>query len=390
MKLLVGRTLIAATVIAGFVWSTSANAVPNFARKHELNCSACHTAYPQLNAMGREFKENGYRFLNQDESSDTMEISEWLRLDKSAPVSAILIGRPFDKTDSGNEKIRALHEVEIIIAGAIGDNWSGYFEIEAEDETGFEPELAPAVLAYNHSKEFNLQFVYGPTFWADSYGILNDHFRLTRGHVGAIDQRFGGADGNGRFRSDRQTVGAFGRFNDRFFYNVNFSGTAGDPEGENASIASALLNLDITDDFMVGAFTMNGEDEVTSRDFSRTGLQFQADVNDFRFQGLVIDGTDDRDALDPRGPGEDDNTAYALQAMYIVLDDSLRPTWVPLIRLDSYETNDGADSFDELTLNISYYFTQNIKAYLEYWDRYDAPTSAQEDSRITLQVFAAF
>jgi hypothetical protein len=55
-----------------------------------------------------------------------------------------------------------------------------------------------------------------------------------------------------------------------------------------------------------------------------------------------------------------------------------------MIRLDSYDTNGGVDSFDELTLNLSYYFTQNIKGYLEYLDRYDAPTSAQKDNRVTL------
>jgi predicted porin len=63
---------------------------------------------------------------------------------------------------------------------------------------------------------------------------------------------------------------------------------------------------------------------------------------------------------------------------------------VPLIRYDSYETLDGSNEFDELTLNLTYYFNQNIKAYVEYWDRFDAPTSAQEDDRITLQIIAAF
>lgn len=390
MKTLVGKLVIATVVMSGFAWSSAANAVPSFARKHELNCSACHTAYPQLNATGRGFKEAGYRFLVDEESTDVLHISDYLQLDKTVPLSAILVARPYDKKDSGVRKIRALHEVEIIIAGAIGDKWSGYFEIEAEDETGFEPEVAPVVLTYNHSKEFNLQFVYGSTFWADSYGILNDHFRLTRGHVGAIDQRYGGADAGGRFRSARQTVGAYGRFNDRFFYNVNYSGTASDAEGEDASIFSALLNADVTDAIMVGAFVMSGEDANTNRDFSRTGIQFQADVVDLRIQGLFMAGTDDRAAGDPRGPGEDDNNAYSLQAFYTIVDDSLRPTWVPLIRLDSYETNDGLDSFDELTLNVSYYFRQNIKGYLEYWNRYDAPTAAQEDSRITLQIVAAF
>ncbi len=390
MKTLIGKVGIAALVVSGFAWSTTAEAVPSFARKHELNCSACHNAYPQLNATGREFKEAGYRFRNAEEKTDMMEISDFLQLEKHVPVSAIFVARPYDKKDSGNEKIRALHEVEIIVAGNLGNNWSGYFEMEAEDETGFELEVAPVVLSYNHSKEFNVQFVYGPTFWADSYGIIGDHFRLTRGHVGAIDQKFGGADAGGRFRAVRQNVGIFGRFSDRFFYNVNYSGKAADAEGENASVASGLFNVDITDNIMVGAFIMDGEDEDTKRDFNRSGIQFQADLQDLRLQGLFIAGTDDRDPLDPRGPGEDDNNAFSLQALYTILDDSLRPTWVPLIRYDTYETVDGMNSFDELTLNLTYYFTQNIKGYVEYWDRFDAPTSAQEDSRITLQIVAGF
>jgi len=281
-------------------------------------------------------------------------------------------------------------EIEIIVAGNIGGGWSGYLEIEAEDETGFELELAPAVLSYRHSKELSVQFVYGPTFWADSYGMLGDHFRLTRGHVSAIDQRYGGADAGGRFRSVRQNVGIFGRLAERFFYNVNYSGKAADAEGERATVSSALFNVDITPGIMVGAFMMDGQDKDTGRGFNRTGIQFQADWNDLRIQGLYINGTDDRDAADLRGPGEDDNSAFSLQAIYTVLDDSLRPTWVPLVRYDTYETNDGSRSFDELTLNLGYYFTQNTKAYLEYWNRFDTFDPAQEDSRITLQFIAGF
>jgi len=384
------KFLLIATTVLAFIWSTTANAVPAFARKHELNCSACHTAYPQLSATGRQFKENGYRFLTAEKASNALEISDFLQLEEHVPISGILVARPYDEKDSGERKLRALHEVEIIVAGNIARNWSGYFEIEAEDETGFELELAPAVLSYNHSKEFNIQLVYGPTFWADSYGIIGDHFRLTRGHVGAIDQRFGGADADGRFRATRQNVGVFGRFSDRFFYNVNYSGKAEDAEGEKASIASGLFNVDITDGIMLGAFVMDGTDEATDRDFNRTGLQFQGDFTDLRIQALYITASDDRDALDPRGPGEDDNDTASLQAFYTFRDDTLRPTFVPLIRFDTYETNDGADSFDEVTLNIGYYFNQNIKAYFEYWDRYDAPTAVQEDSRITLQFVAAF
>lgn len=333
METQVRSIFITVIAILGFMWSTTTQAVPSFARKHEINCSACHTAYPQLNATGREFKENGYRFLTAGKGTDMLEVSDLLQMEKYVPVSAILVARPYDKKESGEEKIRALHEVEIIVAGNLAKNWSGYFEIEAEDETGFELELAPAVLSYNHSKEFNIQFVYGPTFWADSYGIIGDHFRLTRGHVGAIDQRFGGADAGGRFRAVRQNVGIFGRFSDRFFYNVNYSGKAEDAEGEDASVVSVLFNVDIMDNVMVGAFTMDGEDKDTNRDFNRTGIQFQGDFTDLRIQGLFITASDDRDAVDPRGPGEDDNDVISLQAFYTFRDDTLRPTWVPLIPL---------------------------------------------------------
>ncbi len=379
--------------LLGLVWSASANAVPAFARKFDVNCNTCHRAYPELNAAGRQFKELGYRFPagSSFEEDVTQEISDFLQLESHVPLSLILVSRPYDKKDSGQEKLRALHEVEIIAAGVLGEQWSGYFELEAEDETGFELELAPAVLNWNYSKEFNLQAVWGPTFWADPYGIVGDHFRLTRGHVGAIDQRFGGADDGGRFRSTRQNVGAYGRVvADRIFYNVNWSGLAEDAEGENASSLSGLVAFDITDNIMIGALAISGENKDENRDFSRTGVQFQADIGDARLQALYIDATDDRAAGDPRGPGEDDNSAISLQASYVFVNNSLRPTWVPLIRYDSYETNDGADTFDELTLNLTYYITQNIKGYVEYWDRFDAPTPAQEDSRITLQFVAGF
>ena len=276
MKTLIGKVSIAALVISGIAWSTTAEAVPSFARKHELNCSACHNAYPQLNATGREFKEAGYRFRNAEEKTDMMEISDFLQLEKHVPVSAIFVARPYDKKDSGNEKIRALHEVEIIVAGNLGNNWSGYFEMEAEDETGFELEVAPVVLSYNHSKEFNVQFVYGPTFWADSYGIIGDHFRLTRGHVGAIDQKFGGADAGGRFRAVRQNVGIFGRFSDRFFYNVNYSGKAAAADCENASVSSRLLSGATTDHCIDGPFIIDRDDQDSQWDILRSGTTFES------------------------------------------------------------------------------------------------------------------
>ena len=38
--------------------------IPAFARKYSLPCSACHTAWPELNSFGQKFRDNGYQLGN--------------------------------------------------------------------------------------------------------------------------------------------------------------------------------------------------------------------------------------------------------------------------------------------------------------------------------------
>jgi len=47
---------------------SAAAAIPAFARKYGLRCSACHTAWPELNAFGQKFKDNGYQLGNDRDS----------------------------------------------------------------------------------------------------------------------------------------------------------------------------------------------------------------------------------------------------------------------------------------------------------------------------------
>jgi hypothetical protein len=42
--------------------------IPAFARKYGLRCSACHTAWPELNAFGQAFRDNGYQLGNDRDS----------------------------------------------------------------------------------------------------------------------------------------------------------------------------------------------------------------------------------------------------------------------------------------------------------------------------------
>jgi hypothetical protein len=48
--------------------SPRASALPAFARKYGLRCSACHESWPMLNYFGQKFKDNGYQLMNDRDS----------------------------------------------------------------------------------------------------------------------------------------------------------------------------------------------------------------------------------------------------------------------------------------------------------------------------------
>ena len=360
--------------------SMNAQAIPSFARQEGVKCSACHSAWPQLNAKGRQFKENGYRF--EEDLNEVRKISEVL--DDGAPLAAVVIARPYDKKKSGDIKNRAFHEYELFAAGALNNNWSAYAEIEAEDETGFSPVVAGGALNYRFNSALNVGFTWSPYFSADSYGFLGDGFRMTRGHVGAINSAFGGADGGSGLRGTRQVTSIYGRPVKQLFYTVGYSGIASDAEGEDASNLSARIAYDITPNLMAGGFYVDGQNSTTQQNFSRTGFDFQADILGGRLQGMFVNGDDDN-----TGGGSQTNQAVSVQGMYFIKQGGV-PTWVPVVRYDTFEKNDGKDSTSELTLNLTRYFAQNIKGYIEYWQQLDVPDGKDKDDRITAQISLAF
>jgi len=72
--LLVGAFLLVAmfgrgsTAEAAPLGNLRIRAIPAFARKYGLPCSACHTAWPELNNFGIVFRDNGYQLGNERDS----------------------------------------------------------------------------------------------------------------------------------------------------------------------------------------------------------------------------------------------------------------------------------------------------------------------------------
>jgi len=378
-----GLMLSMLVVIAGVVMMGTAQAVPSFAAKYEKNCSYCHNAWPQLNSKGRKFKEQSYRF--KEDLEEEGKITSYYEAG-DFPISGLIVARPYDKKDSGDRMVRAIHEVELFIAGTVGKNVSVFAEIEAEDESGFSPEVGSAALSYRFSNAATLQMTWSQANWADGYGLLGNHFRLTRSSVSVIDQGFGGADNGGKLRSKRQNVAMTGRIaNDKLFYNIglggvadNVEGVSGDEPGDGTSM-NARVAFDVKKNIMVGGYILDGE--AGAMNFNRTVIDAQADLKDVRVQAAYAMAEDDIIG------GTDKNNAFSVQAYNVMKTKKGMPTWVQLIRLDNYEKNDGSHEYNELTLNVTRYLTQNVKAYIEYWDRFDTPTGEDKDNRLTLQLY---
>jgi hypothetical protein len=53
------------------VFSNKAEAIPTFAGKYDVNCTACHTAPPVLNTFGQRFLKNGYQLPGTQDSGFT-------------------------------------------------------------------------------------------------------------------------------------------------------------------------------------------------------------------------------------------------------------------------------------------------------------------------------
>jgi iron:rusticyanin reductase len=116
-------------MLFSFTLMSNANAVPSYARQTGLNCGACHSAFPQLNAFGRSFKLQGYTLTTENQVK-----GKNLGIDLGAPLSMMIqttwskIKKTGDPTQD-DSRFDLPSQLSIFYAGRISDKLGAFAQI---------------------------------------------------------------------------------------------------------------------------------------------------------------------------------------------------------------------------------------------------------------------
>ncbi len=407
VTVLIGTFLSTGLVV--FLAPDRADAIPAFARKHNVDCVSCHSAWPLLNASGRKFKESGYKFSESMEKDKNQVVEPGLLFDKPFPISLLTKSYIYDKTKGKDVVFRPIHEYAILFAGRPGKNLSAFLELEGASDTAdpFVPEVEHGMVAYHFAPEANLQLGYMAANWADPYESLADWGRrMTRSHKAPLDKAFGGADGNTSLRGARQTAAVYGRAAGMVFYNVGYGGVTGDPVDSDPKTLLGRVAVEFMPGIEVGGFAVSGKarsslinEAATIKEehkFGRTGIDFQAGFGNALVYGVWMKAKDDplksstsgTTTTYTKGSAEKNDSSY-IEALYIVKE-GLRPLVVPLLKWESWESSNGAKKYNAVAANVGYYLTSNAKINLEYWAHTKTPSGESKSNRTTLMAIVVF
>ena len=120
--------------------SAPALAVPGFARQTGLACNACHTRFPELTALGREFKLSGYTMIDhtkQIEAADPQH-KDILSLPELPPVSvmfqAAYTGTSKSVPDTQNDDAQFPEQLSVFLAGKIAPRIGSFIQMTYTQE----------------------------------------------------------------------------------------------------------------------------------------------------------------------------------------------------------------------------------------------------------------
>src|SRR6202171_5100666 len=241
--------LTAALVLTFVVLSCSqpASALPAFARKYGLRCSACHESWPMLNYFGQKFKDNGYQLMNDRDAPIWQNPGYWPVTFRILPIWH-RVSRGKQVVDSGDGQVEQritssgfdLSGLDFHTGGTLEKNISFYVLPSSDATASFHFETVMA----------RLDNVFGSTWLNVKLGkfeldnLLSEKRILTLTANGGIYQLYHfmpQGDGNifGQIGANQLGVEVMGHsYNDRTRYSAALlssnNGSVGLPYGANS------------------------------------------------------------------------------------------------------------------------------------------------------------
>lgn len=386
---------VVAVVGLNGILALEAEALPSFARSTGQSCASCHTVWPMLNSMGRQYKEAGYVNEEEEEAGGVNKISETLTLIKNA-FSARINFRLYDKKNyeknPGNDgdlgRMRSLHEAEIYAAGIAGDGLSALLEIEAEEEAqskgpghapmnGIPTDIVAGVLGYHPNQAVNIHLGLAEPIFADPYSAYANGRRVTREWRRVVKGGF--VTGGSQF------ISLSGRAQSlpNLFYLGAISGNARD-DLEHTPLGNYSLRTvyDATSWLSVGGlyqgekarYGYSGGKYANEADASNLGLDATIQFEDGLDANLCYVIRDDKEA-------NEKNNILAVEAGYPI--PMRKTTVVPYSRVENYTTNDGKDKFTDIHFSLNCLIRPNLKGVINY-EMIDKGEGGNDESRITV------
>lgn len=118
MKTMRIRSLLGGIILlSAFV--NNAYALPSFARQTGMSCTACHTVFPELTQMGRDFKMRGYT-MTGGETKMPLPVSAMLLVDMT---------KSSDNTDLAKDGAIVIPQVSLFYGGKITDKSGAFIQL---------------------------------------------------------------------------------------------------------------------------------------------------------------------------------------------------------------------------------------------------------------------
>ncbi len=121
---------------------TSVYAVPSFTRQTGMECTACHTVFPELTKVGRDFKLQGYT-----QAKETQAQSGTLQLTSLPPLSGMVIVSMTDlkkkEPDTQNGDVLFPDMLSVFFAGRLADKGGMFVQVTyTQPENHFTMDMA--------------------------------------------------------------------------------------------------------------------------------------------------------------------------------------------------------------------------------------------------------